>query len=361
MLSAQQGAPPRRRCHRPTCSASADLPRRPRGFGPAPPPPPPRTERVKSDAAAVEAALRLANGGRPDVRPIDPEEAARGRTDYATVSSWTDANIEAVTAAAKARAGGGAPPAPLPVAGPPPPPVDEPEAPFYEALARRLAALEARGELRDVAAPPSPSRPRPLPPFPAWRMTEAGYAQHLCDVTAVHAALETAAQASAAPLLAWLCPGQGLSRAAQAAADYAAWRAWRGRSRSVPSHAPSPPIARAVARITALAATAAADAAPAARLAAHGYAAHMAQASLLSRAGAKAAEQLPLAQAGALAVHAHYPDLRGDEAPLARLRTVVDALGRALPPGSPERAAFFEELPVAVAASAALWASLATA
>jgi len=54
--------------------------------------------------AAVAAALRRIDG-RPDVRPVDPDEAARGRLDFAQVGSWSES---AVRKAANAGAQGSA-------------------------------------------------------------------------------------------------------------------------------------------------------------------------------------------------------------------------------------------------------------
>jgi hypothetical protein len=70
---------------------------------------PDRVQRVtvtgpSDEAAAVAAALRRIDG-RPDVRPVDPAEAARGRLDFAQVDSWS---AKAVQKAAKAGAQGSA-------------------------------------------------------------------------------------------------------------------------------------------------------------------------------------------------------------------------------------------------------------
>ena len=55
--------------------------------------------------AAIAAALRRIDG-RPDVRPVDPAEAARGRLDFAQVGSWNE--TEKLQRAAAAGASGSA-------------------------------------------------------------------------------------------------------------------------------------------------------------------------------------------------------------------------------------------------------------
>ncbi len=238
----------------------------------------------------------------------------------------------------------------------------------------RLQLLEARGEL---AAAPADKRAGALPAFKDWRFSRAAYLQYVADCAAVHGALEEAAAAAAgahAPLLAWLAPAGGLARGAQARADAAALcaAAPAAAAAAAAPAAPPPPSAAAAAHAARLAALAAAaragDAAAAARLAAHGYALHVSHVSLGMRLGAKAAEQLGLAQLGALALYAQYPALPAPSAgaakgtaasPLAALARAVDALGAALP--AAPREALLEELPEAVRAASRLWARLAVA
>jgi hypothetical protein len=252
-------------------------------------------------------------------------------------------------------------------------------------LALRLQLLEARGELSGALPADTPSGA--LPAFKDWRFSRGAYVQYVVDIAAVHAALEAAAAAAtaasppapAAPLLAWLAPAGGLARAAAAAADVAALCG---------GEAPPPPSAAAeahAARIAALGVAACASPSSSssaesvrsagARVACHGYALHVSHVSLGMRLGAKAAQQLDLARAGALSLYSHYPLLpRASPAaaagassgvtPLAVLARGVDALGVALGQGDgadEPREALFEELPRAVRAATALWAGLATA
>jgi len=200
------------------------------------------------------------------------------------------------------------------------------------------------------------------------------YCAYLADVGALHAALEASARASP-PLLTWLGPDAGLARSAAAAADLATLtsgpRGGGGDDSSAPfadaPPQPSPAAAAHAARIAALAAAAPGDATAAARCAAHGYALHVAHVSLGMRIGAKGAEQLGLAQRGALRIYSDFPKLPSNATPLAALARAVDAMGAALkaidgergPGAGSARDAFLDELAPAVRATSALWAGLA--
>lgn len=103
---------------------------------------PDRVQRVSiagpsDEDAAVAAALRRIDG-RPDVRPVDPDEAARGRLDFAQVGSWSES---AVRKAANAGAQGSAALDALPLQSFMPDKAAQDETrPFYEQVRTALIA-----------------------------------------------------------------------------------------------------------------------------------------------------------------------------------------------------------------------------
>jgi hypothetical protein len=226
----------------------------------------------------VKQALRSARLARP----VDPEEAARGRLDVATVSDWGTGAPEELGNLRVTKMRTRFDPA-----------ADRPLSVQLAALLEQLevsmpAGAEARWhgdtastnqvQAQRLAYQPCPLPPqlaawqmgpdrappctflsqaqgalrladggRPLPPFKRWSFTAARYLQYLADMAAVHTALEDALAAAAgspdmmsvpvAAALAQVGPGCGLHRGRQLRSDLAALQ--RVDSSSTASHSAS--------------------------------------------------------------------------------------------------------------------------
>ena len=186
----------------------------------------------RATASKVDRLLEAA--GVPDARPVDANEAARGRVDFAQAVTWDERAIASLPRgddAPQQKAGraqkksvtagtvldniqiasftpgdGGAVPGaasdPAGAAGS----GGGSAGPFYEQVVRRMQYLDARGEFSIS----SDRRVAPLPPPQTWDPALGDVAQYLTDVAAVTAATHAAAQrmqqegGADAQLSAWL-------------------------------------------------------------------------------------------------------------------------------------------------------------
>lgn len=322
---------------------------------------------------AVKQALRAAGA----VRPIDPQEAARGRLDMATVKDWGSGDPgqlgELQVTGMKTRFDPSA------------------DRPLSVQLALLLEQLEAQGSMRLADGG------QPLPPFDRWSFTRERYLQYLADMAEVHLALERAVMGltegsneggtGVARLgtqvqlaLRLLGPSCGLYRGQQLQHDLevlhsATSSGAAGASGSQSNKSGTGSIATVAAGgsskafaayISQLATAAQSPAASpdecdraALRLLACAYSLLASFHSSGTQVGAMAAERSGAAAASALSCYTDYPGLTGDGAsnPAVALVSKVDAAGAALT--IPQRQVVFEELPRCFAKAALLIAALA--
>jgi len=169
--------------------------------------------------------------GSSQPRPVDADEAARGRVDFAQAVTWDE---RALAALPRADASGNVAVDWKPIGedddgsvldnlqiasfapGGSPTVASDPDVPFYEQVVRRMQYLDAKGELNISSDP----RTGPLPPTSAWAPGITDVGQYLTDVYAIHEAIHSAAAALAprlhdgdtAQLATWLCSAQASER-----------------------------------------------------------------------------------------------------------------------------------------------------
>mmetsp|Transcript_4578 Transcript_4578/g.9869 ORF Transcript_4578/g.9869 Transcript_4578/m.9869 type:complete len:543 (-) Transcript_4578:476-2104(-) len=166
-----------------------------KGFGPAKREKPERSVESRDPNGVSDKVLNnilrraapIRQPERRDVRPIDSQEAARGKLDIVTVKNWGSGDVNRLgdlqvsdlqEGLYQEGSGEGtrAPDGRGPTS-------------FFAKLAKELQLAEARGSAALSGPPP--------PPFQRWSFSQARYMQYMSDCLAVHQALEQALQAAA--------------------------------------------------------------------------------------------------------------------------------------------------------------------
>ncbi|CAD7702684.1 unnamed protein product [Ostreobium quekettii] len=338
-------------------SSPSSVPRKKRAKG--------EKQRGKKNSTAEQAALDALQTGKgpKGVRPVDIEEASKGRLDFVQVKDWGTGMPDDVGK--------------LEVKSFKPVVQESDLQPFYERLARKLETLQTQGAL-NIA------QQKPMPPFEKWSFGEHRYCSYICDQQHVHNALETAVETctkhsavvrkddttrkeaqteSALTMLHQLLETEGLARSQQFGQDLAAMMATQDTECGAQLPSPSPEAVAYARYLQQLSRTATLDEEDEegesdrtlCRLMANGYTIMITHLTTGFRIGARATEELGLLTRGATNAFQSYPESTGNP-----LETFVEGMNRIGPTLTTEQQEhMFEELAPAFTKTALLFVALA--